>query len=280
MKTALLLLALFAFVVVALLAAANSTWTSRTAEAVVRLDAGAVAPADSVFRPGLLDTLPPPVARYLRAVLLDGTPLARHAVVRHEGTFLAGASAAKPWPFSSVQHFDSNYPGFVWDARMRVVPGASVFVRDEFVNGQGAMMARVAGIYPVAHTHESPALDDAELQRWLAETAWFPTALLPGQAVRWEAIDDSTARAWVTAGAAKVSLDFHFGADSLVSYVRTETRNRDVAGVFVPTPWRGEWSDWDWYRGTRVPLQGEVAWLLPGGPFTYWRARVMDATYQ
>lgn len=276
MKTALLLFALTVFVIVALLAAANSTWTNRTAEAVVVLEAGAVAPAESLFTPAQLESLPAPVARYLRAVLRDSTPVARRVVVRHEGRFATDTTARSYGPFRSVEHFGTRPPAFVWDARMGLAPGVSVFVRDAFVNGEGAMLARVAGIVPVADMRDSPELDAAALQRWLAETAWFPTALLPGQAVVWEAVDDSTARAWARAGAVLVSLDFHFGADSLVAYVATATRGREVAGVLVPTPWRGDWSEWQWFEGTRIPTRGEVAWWLPDRPRTYWRGTVVD----
>jgi len=32
--------------------------------------------------------------------------------------------------------------------------------------------------------------------------------------------------------------------------------------------------------GMRVPMQGEVAWLLPEGPAPYWRGRITDIIYE
>lgn len=29
----------------------------------------------------------------------------------------------------------------------------------------------------------------------------------------------------------------------------------------------------------RVPLEGEVAWMLPAGPWPYWRGRITSVTY-
>lgn len=55
---------------------------------------------------------------------------------------------------------------------------------------------------------------------------------------------------------------------------------RLVAGVTVPTPWIGRWSDWMWLNGVRVPTRGEVAWLLPSGPLPYWRGGVIGITYE
>ena len=33
-----------------------------------------------------------------------------------------------------------------------------------------------------------------ELLRWLAESVWFPTNLLPSEKLRWSSIDDSSAK--------------------------------------------------------------------------------------
>jgi hypothetical protein len=43
--------------------------------------------------------------------------------------------------------------------------------------------------------------------RFLAEAPWYPTTLLPGQGVRWKAIDDSTASATIQDGDTRVTLD-------------------------------------------------------------------------
>ena len=280
MKTVLLLFALFVFVIVALFAVSERTWTRRTAEAVAELDRAAAAPPESAFAPAMLDSLPPPVARYLRAVLRDGTPLVRHAVLKQEGMFRGDLVQPGEWAFDAVQHFDANPPGFVWDARMHLAPMLDVFVRDALVGGQASMRGRVAGMFPMVDAGDDAQLDVAAAQRWLAETAWFPTALLPGQGVTWTALDDSTARATVGSGALTARLDFHFGPDSLVTSVFSPDRGRAVGGSIVPTPWRGRWSGWQWRDGMRVPGYGEVAWELVSGPVTYWRGTVVDATYE
>jgi hypothetical protein len=280
MKTVLLLAALLVFVVAALLALAHRQWTLGTADAVALLNRAAPAPAPGGFAPALLDSLPPPVARYLRAALRDGTPRVRLAVVGHDGSFRSDLARAEEAPFRSVEHFDASPAGFVWDARMRVAPALDVFVRDMLVDGRASMRGRLAGLYPVVEAQDDAQLDAAALQRWLGETVWFPTALLPGGAVTWTALDDSTARAWASLGTATVSLDFRFGADSLVSHVRTDARGRAVGGSIVPTPWRCDLYDWQWRRGMRIPVRGEVAWELVTGPAVYWRGRVTDVTYE
>ena len=53
-----------------------------------------------------------------------------------------------------------------------------------------------------------------------------------------------------------------------------DARPRAVGKTAVPTPWSGTFGDHAVLGGIRIPTRGEVRWLLPEGPFTYWRARV------
>jgi hypothetical protein len=76
-----------------------------------------------------------------------------------------------------------------------------------------------------------------------------------------------------------VSLDFHFGVDALVRSVFTPERARDVDGRAVPTAWRGRFFASDERDGMRIPMRGEVEWLLPGGPQVYWRGRIIEVSY-
>ena len=224
------------------------------------------------------DELPPPVRRYF------GLALARHprrierARVATCGTFLVRPPSY--WrPFRATQAFRACPPGFVWDARIRILPGVSVAVRDAFHEGAGSMRARLMGIR-LADTAGTPEIAAASLQRYLAEAVLLPTALRPSEGVVWCALDESSARARLTAGTTSVSLDFRFGRDGLVAGVFAPERMRDVRGRGVPTPWQGRWWDYRLQDGLLVPHAGEVEWLLPEGPQPYWRGQVTDVAYE
>lgn len=278
MRTAFLLLAVLVFAGVVTLAVAKARWRLGTAAAVARLNAAAPHTGPDTFDPAMLDSLPAPVARYLRAVLRDGAPLARRVVIRHAGEFRADTAGGAWAPFRSVQHFTARAPGFVWAAEIRMAPLVDACVRDELVSGSAAMRAKVAALVPVVDVAGTPGLASGALHRWLAEAAWFPTALLPSPFLEWVAVDDSTAIAVASAEGTTVSLTFRFGPDSLVRFAETAERARDVGGVPVPTPWRATHSAWQWRGGVRVPTHGEVEWALPSGPFAYWRGAIVDAT--
>jgi hypothetical protein len=56
--------------------------------------------------------------------------------------------------------------------------------------------------------------------------------------------------------------------------VGTEARGRTVDGEVVPTPWQGRFWNYDERGGMWVPLDGEVAWLLPEGAKPYWHGHI------
>jgi hypothetical protein len=227
-----------------------------------------------------LEGLPPPVQRFFRAVLTDGQPLVAALSVDQAGTINMSASGQQWKPFTARQRIVTRRPGFDWDARIMMLPGVPVHIHDAYVAGVGTLHGEVLGLLPVADVPNSPDLARGELMRFLAEAAWYPTALLPSQGVRWEAVDEQSARATLSDGAISVTMTFRFHPEGPIDTVRAESRGRMVAGKTTTLPWQGRFWDYAEREGMRVPLQGEVAWDLPQGLATYWRGTNSAMTYE
>lgn len=223
--------------------------------------------------------LPGPAQRFFRAALTPGQPMLSALTLDHEGTFNMSERGERWLGFTSNQRVVLARPGFDWDARIRLLPGLSFRVHDSYVAGEGILNARLLGL-PLVNLRGTPELARGELMRFLAEAAWYPTALLPSQGVQWTPVDDRRAQATIADGDTRVSLTFSFGADGLIESVRAEDRGRTVAGMIVPTPWEGRWAHYAERDGMRVPLEGEVAWILPDGRKPYWRGRVTRLEYE
>lgn len=263
----------------AALGAGSAAWerASRRAVEGLSLDEDAEAPPLPADHDAL-DALPAPAARYLRFAIPDGAAPVLRARIEHRGELRLAPDAA--WsPFRSVQHVTTRPPGFVWDAAVDMMPLVGVRVRDSYVHGVGRMRASIGGLVTMADGR-GPSIDAGSLQRWLAEAPWYPTALLPGRWVRWEPVDDSTARAVVTDGALRVSVELTVNARGELTRMYTPARLRDVDGVGVPTPWTATFRGWRPMDGLMIPTAGEVTWLLPDGPFTWWRGQVVDVAYE
>lgn len=236
--------------------------------------ASAAAPTTPVdFHRDLAD-LPDPVRRYFETVLTDGQERVRTARVEQTGEFRLGDREA-PWrPFTATEWFAVDPPGFVWSAAISLAPLVRVRVVDRFQHGRGALRARLFSLVTVADADAGPELDEGELSRYLAESVWVPTALLPAAGVDWTPVDDRSAEATLSHEGTTVSLTFRFGDDGLVERVHASDRPREVDGEYVPTPWTGTFGDYRDVGGVRVPTSGEVAWELPDGDLPYWRADI------
>ncbi len=255
-------------------------WQATTAALHKQLDLGRVASSPAVFDESELNGLPTPVQRYFRASLKPGQPIVTAAHIEHAGVFNMSETGEQWKAFTSKQYVVTRRPGFVWDARIAVIRGVPVFVHDAYVGGAGFLQARLFGLVKLAEVRDIPEIARGELMRFLAEAAWYPTALLPSQGVCWQNVDDTSAKASLTDGNVNVALLFRFNNDGLVESIRAEDRGRGIKNKFVPTPWEGRWRRYEWRDNMLVPTEGEVAWVLAGGPKPYWRGRIIRIDYE
>jgi hypothetical protein len=206
-----------------------------------------------------------PVGRYFRLVLEDGQPMVSGVRVQHTGTFNVGEAEDRWKPFTSDQEVATRRPGFDWNGRLAMMPGLPVKVHDAYAAGEGVHQAAALGLVTVVDTRGTGEVAEGELMRFLAEAAWYPTALLPSQGVRWESAGDDSAYATLDEGAHTIRMLFAFEERCLIETVRAEARGKEVGGEVVSTPWQGRFWNYQERGGMLVPLDGEVAWLLPEG---------------
>lgn len=256
-------------------------WDRETARAAARLGAARTpggAAGAARYDPEALGELPAPVRRYFAFALTPGQPLIRRARLDQRGDFLSRPDG--PWhPFTAVEHLGVAPPGFVWDARIRLAPLVSVRVRDSYLEGDGAMRAKVGGLLPVVDLRGGPEIAQAALQRYLAEAAWLPTALLPGAGVVWSGVDDETARATLTDGGTAARIDFRFAPRGEIVGTSAD-RYRTVDGKQILMPWVGRFWGYERVSGMMVPRDGEIAWAGPEGRRPYWRGRVTGCSFE
>jgi hypothetical protein len=223
--------------------------------------------------------LPAAVQNYFRAVLKDGQPIISAVYVEHSGTFNMSGTGERWKRFTSTQWVVAQRPGFDWEARIEMTPGLIARVHDAYIAGEGILYATLFGLVSLVNLRGTPEIARGELMRFLAEAAWYPTALLPSQGVQWSAVDDFSANATLKDGETTLTLLFRF-ANGLITSVRAEARGRTVGGAVIPTPWEGQWSNYELHDGICIPTEGEVAWLLPEGPKPYWRGRITSLRYE
>jgi hypothetical protein len=266
-KTNALILAGLAFPIVSLLA---GRWlvARQVRRDVADLFATAENTPAQTYDPAQLVGLPAPVQRYLRHVLKPGQQYIRTVRLQHDGDFKTDLE--KDWmPITGEEYFLADKPGYIWI-------GTTAFwsARDQYVSGRGSLTVRLLDTLPIQHG-SGPAYDQGEVLRWLAETAWFPTSLLPGGSVVWSPIDDHSATLTLTDHGLTVSCLMTFNEQD--ELVRCQAQ-RSTDGTHFET-WVCHLSDYRDWHGLLVPTQGGAAWFIDGEEKPYARFILRDIAY-
>ncbi len=258
----------------------SALWNKAAARAVTELHRAMMPGEARIFTGKELEELPAPVARYLRLVLREGQHYIRSARIVQEGELRLRRTERRWSPFTARQEFSVLPAGFVWDARVRLLPFLSAQIRDSDIAGRGSMRGKLFGLIPVVNASGSPELAQGGLQRYLSELVWFPTALLPGQGVTWTAIDDRRALATLTDSGTSVSLEFRFNDRDEVAEVFTSGRWREVEGNYLLTPWGGRHLNYEERQGILIPTEFVVVWHLRDADFDWLKGRITDISYE
>jgi len=98
------------------------------------------------------------------------------------------------------------------------------------------------------------------------EAVWFPSILLTDPRVRWEAVDETTARLVVPFGQQEDSFIVTFDPQTglMANAVAQRYREADDA---EKTPWRLEPQGWQSFNGVQIPSPASVTWMDEGTPW-------------
>ncbi|MCA1781607.1 MAG: hypothetical protein LC679_05330 [Intrasporangiaceae bacterium] len=219
-----------------------------------------------------LATLPEPVRRWLRWSGVVGRPIPSTVRLRQEGELRIGG---RGWiPFTAQEYYSTASPAFVWKARITMASGVEVVGKDSYLDGRGALEMRLLGVVPVARD-SGPAVDEADLLRFLNEIMWFPAgALIPE--ITWEPVDDGSARATMTHGAASGTATFFFDAQGRLTNMVADRYDRESAAV---VPWSTPVGSYGEFDGVRLSTSGEAVYTRPSGDYSYIRLRVTDVEF-
>ncbi len=232
-----------------------------------------------VFTHADLEGLPAPVQRYFYNVLKEGQEYIRVARMKQTGWFNLGEGGENWKPFTAEEYFTAEPFGFVWVARISAAPLIAVTVRDGYFRGAGSMLAKLASAVTIIDQEDQPELNAGALVRCLTESAWLPTALLPGENLRWEAIDDSSARVILSDAGMQAAAVFYFNPQGEVFKITVPDRYREVKGRYVLTPWTIYLGEYREFHGVKIPTRAEVEWNPPEGALKYFKGAVTEIDF-
>ena len=215
--------------------------------------------------------LPLPILRYLLAAGIVGKPRTIFARMRMQGEFRRGIDQ-KWMPMVSEQYNRIHQPARLWYAAMKFMPLMSFYVRDAYVGGEGNMFAKLTPWYRM-FDERNPQLTQGELLVVLNDMVFFPSALL-NNAIKWEAIDEHSARASFTAHDLTVSAVFYF--NERFDVVDFEADRYQMGKTYALRKWSTPFSAHREINGIRIPTEGEAIWNELSGSWAYARMSLVD----
>jgi hypothetical protein len=161
-----------------------------------------------------------------------------------------------------------------FDWRARAGPAGLITARDALTEEGGRFDVRALGIIPLVRADRTPALQRGQLMRYLAELPWAPDAILLNAELRWR--EDGPDKLAVSAGSGETAAEVVLSLDSQgrIAGAFAPDRPRSAKAPFLPTPWRGRFTDYRRHNDMWIPFAGEVGWQIDGKEDLYWQGRI------
>ena len=235
---------------------------------VQKLDALDTQLAEAQINVGPRSDLPTAVTELAMRMGADRVSSARFVDIRQTGTMWFKPGGA-PQHFTARQRIGTSSTGFVW--RADIGPLGALAVVDSFVAGRGLLEVRLFGAIRMAREDGTAALNQGEALRYLAELPWNPDAILFDHMLEWTVVDERTIRVATGGGEARAEITFGLDEAGLIETAGAASRTF-IAGKRYP--WHGRFWDYQDVSGRRIPMQGEVAWVIDEKDFVYWRGKL------
>jgi hypothetical protein len=231
-------------------------------------------------QPGLITQaqvlgLPEVAQRYLSYAQVVGKEPIRTVRLRQQGSMRT--QPGQKWlPMVAEQYFTTTPPAFLWHATMQLFPFVWISATDRFSEGHGTMRIKLWSVIPMGNAHGSE-MDQSEMQRYLAEMIWFPTAWL-SDAIEWQAIDAHSVKATMRESGVAAPVVLHVNEQGQLTHV-TADRYKEEHGHYLLAPWSGQCYDYQEVDGMRIPTRIEITWHLASGEFTWFRCKITEIEY-
>ncbi len=221
-----------------------------------------------VFYQNQVSGLPTPVRNYFIHVLKEGQPPISFARVKHTGRFRIALNS-KWTPITGEEYFTIAKPGLLWKGKTKKFTAV-----DAFLWGKGSLSVYLFGFIRISHG-SGCKFSQSELLRWLGESVWFPTALLPNDHIYWEPIDNHRAKLVFSHKKTVIFYNVTFNDDHEI--VQLET-NRYMGNRKLET-WVGKLSNYKMRNNILIPTTIQATWKLKQQDFTYAVFNLIEIDY-
>lgn len=235
-------------------------------------------PTENCFTPEMVAELPLPVQRYFLHAIAPGTPIANSVTLEMSGSFRLGKD--QPWLPMQAKQIISASQGFVW----KPVIGSSLSSmvgEDCYANKSGRMRFYLWGLIPLVNV-SNPDVNRAAIGRFVGESFWLPSALLPQRGVSWKAIDENTIQASLKIDGEPVTLTMVIDSEGkLLKLTFPRWGDHTDDGSYTYIPFGGKYQEEKTFSGYTIPSQTSAGWWFGTDRYyEFFKAKIKRAEFR
>ena len=222
--------------------------------------------------------LPEPVQCYLHHCGFVGRPIANHAEIIWQDSYIKMKPGQKWMRLKTLQHNFVDEPSRLALMRANMLGFIPFEGRDRYHDGKGHMFGTLGRMIKVFDAR------DAETSRGAAIVLLAEALLVPSYAfqpyIHWEAVDVLTANARLVHKGIDVGGTFHF--NDKCEYIRFTTNERPFSspkGGYEQQPYTIEIRSYRQQGDIRVASEVAAIWNLPEGDFEYWKGSLKEIKF-
>ena len=222
--------------------------------------------------------LPAPVQRYLHHCGFVGHERITNARVVWADSHIRMKPGGRWMRLRTEQYNSVDSPFRIAYMKARLLGLIPFEGRDLYARGHGHMYGRIGKLIKV-FDEKDPAIAQSALVIVLAEALLVPGYAL-SEYIRWEAVDDTTARATISHEGVEATGTFFF--NDLVEMLRFETRERyymDPEQGNVPRAFVAYVGDYRKQGSLVIPGSLHAVWRLESGDYEYWKGSIEAVQY-
>jgi hypothetical protein len=224
--------------------------------------------SNQTFHQSQLYSLPEPVQRYFKRVLIEGQPYISFVRMKHSGQFKTGLD--KDWiNIKGEQYATTEKPGYIWKGTT-----SKFTAQDMYLEDKGRLIVTLFSLVNVVDG-KGEQYNQGELIRWLAESVLYPTNFLPGERLTWVPIDAQTARLIFNYNGLSLFLMITFNEIGEITEMETK-RYMDEKNMET---WVIKLSDYKELNNIFIPTKFEVLWRLQKRDFSYAKFKITVVEY-
>lgn len=225
-----------------------------------------------------IETLPFPVQRYFKHCNYIGKKKMINAKLELDNVLFKRALNSKWMKLDCYQYNSVSEPTRFVYLKNNILGIFPFEARDKCQGGRGNMLIKLLKLFTVADA-KGIEMDKSALVTVLSETLIIPNYAVQTY-IKWDAIDDNSAKATLTFKNIQVSGTFRFNEKGeMISFYTEDRYFAEKNGIFKKIPWSIVVDAYGEKDGVKFPSKIKAIWHLKDGDFEYFKGEITNIEY-